>query len=226
MFIMLQVAGGLRVQNLTALPVPSYSPSCRIDTTQTAGVTRANKCFSFGASHIRLYSPIAFYKKTQFSCGTSIALRNSTQFVSLIKMQDRIFESVGNVTFCLNEVPHAGRGAVNFTVRQDELSSSNLEEPSARVSGLEDAYGVISLDSQRNKELIYKLNKYFVAKQRLTLKGEFKGKLTGTVMAWMLEVKLSKRIASSSGQERTTTYKFDSALASKGLTGAHDVKRC
>ena len=141
-------------------------------------------------------------------------------------MQDRIFESVGNVTFCLYEVPHPGRGVVNFTVRQDELSSSNLEESRARVSGLEDAYGVISLDSQRNEELIHKLNKYLVAKQSLTLKGEFKDRLTGTVTAWMLEVQLLKRSASSSGQERTTTYKFDSALASKGLTGAHDVKRC
>jgi hypothetical protein len=96
----------------------------------------------------------------------------------------------------------------------------------ARVSGLEDVYGVISFDSQRNKELIYKLNKYFVAKQRLTLKGEFKDRLTGTVTAWMLEVQLSRRNASSSGQERTTTYEFDRALASKGLTGAHDIKRC
>jgi hypothetical protein len=146
-------------------------------------------------------------------------------------MQDRVFESSGDVTICLNEVPHAGRGTVNFTVRHDELSSSNFEEPMARVSGLEDAYGVISLDSQRNEELIHKLNQYFVAKQRLTLKGEFKDTLTGTVTVWMLEVQLSKRNVSSSGQERTTIYgttiyEFNSALASKGLTGAHDVKRC
>jgi hypothetical protein len=94
------------------------------------------------------------------------------------------------------------------------------------VSGLEDAYGVISLDSQRNEELIHKLDEYFVAKQRLTLKGEFKDRLTGTVVAWMLEVQLSKRDASSSVQERVITYEFNSALASKHLTGAHDVKRC
>jgi hypothetical protein len=157
---------------------------------------------------------------------TTIALRNPKQFVLVIEMQERVFESVGDVIFCLNEVPHAGRGTINFTVRHDELSSSNFEEPMARVSGLEDVYGVISFDSQRNKELIYKLNKYFVAKQRLTLKGEFKDRLTGTVTAWMLEVQLSRRNASSSGQERTTTYEFDRALASKGLTGAHDIKRC
>ena len=164
--------------------------------------------------------------KTQFLYGTTIALRNSTQFVLVIEMQERVFESVGDVTFCLNEVPHAGRGTVNFTVAQDELSASNFDEPWAMVSGLEDAYGVISLDSQRNEELIHKLNQYFVAKQRLTLKGEFKDRLTGTVVAWMLEVQLSKRDASSSGQERVITYEFGSALASKHLTGAHDVKRC
>jgi len=141
-------------------------------------------------------------------------------------MQERVFESVGEVTFCLNEVPHTGRGAVTFSVRQDELSASTFEEPGARVSELEDADGLISLDSQRNQELIHKLNEYFIAKQRLTLKGEFKDKLSGTVAAWMLEVQLSKRYASSSGQERTTTYEFDAALASKHLTGAHDVKRC
>jgi len=141
-------------------------------------------------------------------------------------MQERVFESVSDVTFCLNEVPYAGRGTVNFTVRQDELSASDFDEPRARVSGLEDAYGVISLDSQQNQELIHKLNEYFVAKQRLTLKGEFKDTLTGTVAAWMLEVQLSRRKSSSSGQERTTTYGFYSALASKHLTGAHDVKRC
>ena len=164
--------------------------------------------------------------KTQFLCGTTVALRNPKQFVLVIEMQERVFESVGVVIFCLNEIAHAGHGTVNFTVRQDELSSSDFEEPRARVSGLEDTYGVISFDSQRNKELIYKLNKYFVAKQRFTLKGEFKDRLTGTVVAWMLEVQLSKRTASSSGQERTTTYEFDSALASKHLTGAHDIKRC
>ncbi|MCJ7639912.1 MAG: hypothetical protein MUO70_08590 [Euryarchaeota archaeon] len=146
-------------------------------------------------------------------------------------MQERVFESVGDVTFCLNEVPHAGRGTVNFTVAQDELLASNFDEPRAMVSGLEDAYGVISLDSQRNEELIHKVDEYFVAKQRLTLKGEFKDTLTGTVTAWMLELQLSKRNVSSSTQERTTIYgttiyEFHSALASKGLTGAHDVKRC
>lgn len=141
-------------------------------------------------------------------------------------MQERVFENVGDVTFCLNEVPHAGRGTVTFAIREDELSASTFEEPRARVSGLEDAHGVISLDGQRNEELIHKLNEYFIAKQRLTLKGEFKDKLSGTVAAWMLEVQLSKRNASSSGQERTTTYEFDAALASKHLTGAHDVKRC
>src|SRR5674476_1452245 len=83
--------------------------------------------------------------KTQFLYGTTIALRNSTQSVLVIEMQERVFESVGDVTFCLNEVPHAGRGAVNFTVAQDELSASNFDEPWAMVSGLEDAYGVISV---------------------------------------------------------------------------------
>ena len=144
----------------------------------------------------------------------------------MIKIQERVFESVGDVTFCLDEVPHAGRGTVTFTVRQDELSASTFEEPRARLSGLEDTYGVISLDSQRNQELIHQLNEYFIAKQRLTLKGEFKDRLTGTVAAWMLEVQLSKRNSSSLRQEGTTTYEFDSALASKHLTGAHDVKRC
>ena len=46
------------------------------------------------------------------------------------------------------------------------------------------------------------------------------------VAAWMLEVQLSKRNSPGSRQEGTTTYEFDSALASKHLTGAHDVKRC
>ncbi|MGZ7206527.1 MAG: hypothetical protein ACXVIV_07735, partial [Halobacteriota archaeon] len=117
-------------------------------------------------------------------------------------------------------------GTVTFAVRQDELSASAFEEPRSRVSGLEDVHGVISLESQRNSELIHKLNEYFIAKQRLTLKAEFKDRLSGTVAAWMLEVQLSKRNSSSSGQERTTTYEFGSALASKHFTGAHDVKRC
>ncbi len=141
-------------------------------------------------------------------------------------MQERVFENVGDVTFCLNEVPQTGRGTITFTVRQDELLASDFDERRARISGLEDAHGVIRLDSQRNEELIHKLNQYFVAKQRLTLKGEFRDRLSGTVTAWMLEVQLSKRNALSSGQERGTTYEFHSALASKGLTGAHDVKRC
>ncbi len=144
----------------------------------------------------------------------------------MIEMQDRVFESIGDVTFCLNQVPHAGHGTVTFAVRQDELSASSFEDSTARVSELEDTYGAISLDSQRNQELIHQLNEYFVAKELLTLKGEFKDRLTGTVAAWMLEVQLSRRDASSSRQERITTYEFDSALASKHLTSAHDVKRC
>ena len=144
----------------------------------------------------------------------------------MIEMQERVYESIGDVTFCLNEVPHAGHGTVTFAVRQDELSASSFEDPMAKVSELEDTYGVISLDSQRNQELIHQLNEYFVAKELLTLKGEFKDRLTGTVAAWMLEVQLSRRNASRSRQERITTYEFDAALASKHLTSAHDVKRC
>ena len=144
----------------------------------------------------------------------------------MIKIHERIFESVGDVTFCLDEVPHAGRGTVTFAVKQDELSESSFEEPRARLSGLEDTHGVISLESQRNQELINQLNAYFIAKERLTLKGEFKDRLTGTVAAWMLEVQLSIKNSSGSRQEGTATYEFDSALASKHLTGAHDLKRC
>ncbi|MGA2884785.1 MAG: hypothetical protein ABSE80_06505 [Halobacteriota archaeon] len=144
----------------------------------------------------------------------------------MIKIHERIFESVGDVTFCLDEVPHAGRGTVTFTVKQDELSASNFEEPGARFSGLEDTRGVISLESQQNQELIHQLNEYFIAKEGLTLKGEFKDTLAGTVTAWILEVQLSKRNSSSAHQEGAITYEFDSALASKHLTGAHDLKRC
>jgi len=144
----------------------------------------------------------------------------------VIKIHERVFESVGDVTFCLDEVPHAGHGTVTFTVRQDELSASNFEEPRARLSGLEDTRGVISLERRQNQELIHQLNEYFIAKEGLTLKGEFKDTLAGTVTAWILEVQLSKRNSSSSHREGATTYKFDSALASKHLTGAHDLKRC
>ena len=144
----------------------------------------------------------------------------------MIKIHERIFESVGDVTFCLDEVPHAGHGTITFTVRQDELSASNFEEPRARLSGLEDTRGVISLERRQNQELIHQLDEYFIAKEGLTLKGEFKDKLAGSVTAWILEVQLSKKNSSSSHQEGATTYEFDSALASKHLTGAHDLKRC
>jgi len=144
----------------------------------------------------------------------------------VIKIHERIFESVGDVTFCLDEVPHASHGTITFTVRQDELSASNFEEPRARLSGLEDTRGVISLESRQNQELIHQLDEYFIAKEGLTLKGEFKDKLSGSVTAWILEVQLSKKNSSSSHQEGATTYEFDSALASKHLTGAHDLKRC
>ena len=109
---------------------------------------------------------------------------------------------------------------VTFAVKTDELSESTFEEPRARLSGLEDTHGVISLESQRNQELIHQLSAYFIAKEPLTLKGEFKDKLTGTVGAWMLEVQLSKRNSPGSRQEGTTTYEFDAALASKHLRGA------
>ena len=144
----------------------------------------------------------------------------------MIKIHERVFESVGEVTFCLDEVAHAGHGTVTFAVRQDELSTSTFEEPGARLSGVEDTRGVINLESQRNEKLIHKLNEYFIAKERLTLKGEFKDTLAGTVTPWILEVQLSKRSSSSAYQEGVTAYEFDSALASKHLTGAHDVRRC
>ncbi len=143
----------------------------------------------------------------------------------MIKIDERVFENVGDVTFCLDEVPHAGRGTVTFAVKQDELSES-FEEPRARLSGLEDTHGVISLESQRNQELIHQLSAYFIAKEPLTLKGEFKDRLTGTVAAWMLEVQLSKRNSAGSRQEGTTTYEFDLALATKHHKGAHDDKLC
>ena len=83
---------------------------------------------------------------------TAIVLRSPTHFVLVIKIHERVFESVGDVTFCLDGVPHAGRGTVTFAVKQDELSESTFEEPRARLAGLEDTHGVISLESQRNQE--------------------------------------------------------------------------
>jgi hypothetical protein len=64
------------------------------------------------------------------------------------------YESVGDLTFYLDDQEQTGQGFARCSIKQDEIHAGTFEDPRATVDGLADIYGVIFLDPKEEQRLL------------------------------------------------------------------------
>lgn len=117
-------------------------------------------------------------------------------------------ESVGDLTFYLDDQVQTGQGFARCSIKREEIHAGTLENPRATVNGLADIYGVIFLDPEEDQRLLPQLYKHLQSDKRIQLDGDFINRNTDAFMPLRLVVHLS-RIDMSSPE--TIVCEFDSA---------------
>lgn len=118
------------------------------------------------------------------------------------------YESVGDLTFYLDDQIQTGHGFARCSIKRDEIHAGTLENPRATVDGLADIYGVIFLDSKEAQRLLPQLYQHLKTDKQIQLDGDFINKHTDAFIPLRLVVHLS-RIDMSSPE--TIICEFDSA---------------
>jgi hypothetical protein len=118
------------------------------------------------------------------------------------------YESVGDLTFYLDDQVQTGQGFARCSIKQDEIHAGTFENPRAMVDGLADIYGVIFLDPKEDQRLLPQLYQHLKTDKRIQLDGDFINRNTDAFIPLRLVVHLS-RIDMSSPE--TIVCEFDSA---------------
>jgi hypothetical protein len=118
------------------------------------------------------------------------------------------YESVGDLTFYLDDQEQTGKGFARCSITQDEIHAGTFENPRATVDGLADIYGVIFLDPKEGQRLLPQLYQHLKTEKQIQLDGDFINKHTDAFIPLRLVVHLS-RIDMSSPE--TIVCEFDSA---------------
>ncbi|MGZ4892992.1 MAG: hypothetical protein ACXV5N_05180 [Halobacteriota archaeon] len=127
------------------------------------------------------------------------------------------YESVGDLSFYLDDQVQTGQGFVRCSIQRDEIHAGTFEDPRATVDGLADIYGIIFLDPKEDQRLFPQLYQHLKTDQYIQLDGDFINRQTNAFMPLRLVVHFS-RIDMSSPE--TIVCEFDSAhisMISKGL---------
>jgi hypothetical protein len=118
------------------------------------------------------------------------------------------YESVGDLTFYLDDQAQTGKGFARCSIKRDEIHAGTFENPRATVDGLADLYGVIFLDPKEDQRLLPQLYQHLKTDQQIQLDGDFINRQTNAFIPLRLVVHLS-RIDMSSPE--TIVCEFDSA---------------
>jgi len=118
------------------------------------------------------------------------------------------YESVGDLTFYLDDQVQTGQGFVRCSIKQDEIRAGTFENPRATGDRLADIYGVIFLDPKEDQRLLPQLYQHLKTDKYVQLDGDFTNRHTDAFIPLRLVVRLS-RIDMSSPE--TIVCEFDSA---------------
>ena len=118
------------------------------------------------------------------------------------------YESIGDLTFYLDDQEKTGKGFVRCSIKRDEIHAGTIENPRATVDGLADLYGVIFLDPKEDQRLLPQLYLHLKTDKRIQLDGDFINRHTDAFIPLRLVVHLS-RIDMSSPE--TIVCEFNSA---------------
>jgi len=117
-------------------------------------------------------------------------------------------ESVGDLTFHLDDHAQTGQGFARCSINRDEIHAGTLENPRATANGLADIYGVIFLDPQEDQRLLPQLYQHLKTDKQIHLEADFINRHTDAFTPLRLVVHLS-RIDMSSPE--IIVCEFDSA---------------
>jgi hypothetical protein len=122
-------------------------------------------------------------------------------FYFLDRMREE-YESVGDLTFYLDDQVQTGQGFARCSIKPDEIHAGTLENPRASANG------VIFLDPQEDQRLLPQLYQHLKTDKQMHLEGDFINRHTDAFTPLRLVVHLS-RIDMSSPE--TIVCEFDSA---------------
>jgi hypothetical protein len=118
------------------------------------------------------------------------------------------YESLGDLTFYLDDQVQTGKGFVRCSIKPDEIHAGTFENPRATVDRLADIYGVIFLDPKEDQNLLPQVYEHLKTDEKIQLDGDFINKQTNAFIPLRLVVHLS-RIDMSSPE--SVVCEFDSA---------------
>jgi hypothetical protein len=118
------------------------------------------------------------------------------------------YESIGDLTFYLDDQVQTGQGFARCSIKQDEIHTGTIENPRATVDRLADIYGVIFLDPKEDQRLLPQLYQHLKTDKYIQLDGDFINRQTNAFIPLRLLVHLS-RIDMSNPE--TIVCEFDSA---------------
>ncbi|MFZ1020328.1 MAG: hypothetical protein WAN56_00745 [Halobacteriota archaeon] len=117
-------------------------------------------------------------------------------------------ESVGDLTFHLDDQVQTGQGFARCSINRDEIHAGTLENPRATANGLADIYGVIFLHPKEDQRLLPQLYQHLKTDKQIHLEADFINRYTDAFIPLRLVVHLFRIDMSSS---ETIVCEFDSA---------------
>jgi len=118
------------------------------------------------------------------------------------------YESVGDLTFYLDDQVQTGKGFARCSIKRDEIHAGTFENPRATVDGLADIYGIIFLDPKDDQRLLPQLYQHLKTDKQIQLEGDFINMQTNAFRPLRLVVHLSRIDMTS---PKTIVCEFDSA---------------
>ncbi len=134
------------------------------------------------------------------------------------------YESVSELTFCLDDTPYTAPASVIFTARQEQKVESPSERPMPVRGAPEDPNGLLRLNVREHRDLMRAIDKYIHADMAFRIKANFKNSRTGEVTLWSINVnvKPTERTPARDTQEFT----FYSGDSSEYPVGSFDLTKC
>jgi len=102
------------------------------------------------------------------------------------------YESIGDLTFYLDDQVQTGQGFVRCSIKQDEIHAGTIENPRATVDRLADIYGVIFLDPKEDQRLLPQLYQHLKTDKYIQLDGDLINRQTNAFIPLRLLVHLSR----------------------------------
>ncbi len=134
------------------------------------------------------------------------------------------YESVSELTFCLDDTPYTAPASVIFTARQEQKVESPSERPMPVLEAPEDPNGLLRLNVREHRDLASAIDEHIRADTAFRIKANFKNVRTGEVTLWSITVNVKPTDRTPDSDTREFT--FYSGDSFEYPIGSFDLKKC